>query len=518
MTTIVSAAAALSILFVVAPSWAKPQPRRDAGASTDTAGDATPDGAADSGTDGGGQEVAPETPAVLLPTLIPPLPPAGPSPELDPILREPPRQPAVDEPIAARERPATVIRVILGLLLLLALAYASGHAAVQRLEERVRLSQVITAGFAFVVLGLMARRPEVGILSDEVLAELSPLLRLGLGWIGFMVGFRFDRRLLERLPKNAIVIAALFTALPFATVLGATGLLLAATERLPENLRDPVLLRDAIILGTAGAMTAYSAVRRLSAGATSDGGSMPLVARVLRLEELSGIVGLSLIAAYFRPQASQASWQLPGTGWLMLTLGLGMAVGLLMYVLLRLAAGTHELLVITLGAILFAAGFAGVVRLSPVVVCFVMGLLAANAPGSYHASLAAILDRLERPLWFLFLLIVGALWQVDDWRGWGLMVVFVVSRLCGKLGAFLLARPRREPGLSLEERRVLALGPLGPLALAIVVNAQLLYPGGSISLIVTAIVGGAIVMEVVVQFSRRWLSIGADHDELEGRR
>jgi hypothetical protein len=353
------------------------------------------------------------------------------------------------------------------------------------------------------MLGVVARRPEVGILNDEVLAQLSPLLRLGLGWIGFMVGFRLDRHLLDRLPARVVVIAALFTVLPFASVLGATGLLLALTERLPEDLRDPVFLRDAIILGTAGAMTTHSVLRLLPT-ATSVGDAVPLVARVLRLEELAGVVGLAFIAAYFRPEAVHASWQLPGTGWLLLTLGLGMAVGLMMYLLLRLARDTRELLVAAVGTILFAAGFAGVVRLSPVVVCFVMGLLAANAPGSYHRALVALLQRLERPLWFLFLLIVGALWKVDDWLGWALMLVFVLSRLTGKVLALRLARFGREPKLSADEQRVLAVGPLGPLALAIVVNAQLLYPGGSISMIVTALLGGAIVLEVVVQGSRRW--------------
>jgi hypothetical protein len=259
-------------------------------------------------------------------------------------------------------------------------------------------------------------------------------------------------------------------------------------------------------------MTAHSAVRLLPAASTSAGEGVPLVARVLRLEELAGVVGLALVAAYFRPEATQASWQLPGTGWLLLTLGLGMAAGLVMYLLLRLASGAHELLVVTLGTILFASGFAGVVRLSPVVVCFVMGLMAANAPGNYHVALAAILERLERPLWFLFLLIVGALWSAGDWLGWALMFVFVVSRLSGKLLGLRLGRLGSDPELSKEERRVLAVGPLGPLALAIVVNAQLLYPGGSISHIVTAIVGGAMVLELLVRGSRRWLGSAAGRE------
>ena len=56
---------------------------------------------------------------------------------------------------------------------------------------------------------------------------------------------------------------------------------------------------------------------------------------------------------------------------------------------------------------------------------------------------------------------------------------------------------------------------------AIVVNAQLLYPGGSISLVVSAVIGGGVLTEAFVQFasrrSRRRLGLagGSADDEQE---
>jgi hypothetical protein len=50
----------------------------------------------------------------------------------------------------------------------------------------------------------------------------------------------------------------------------------------------------------------------------------------------------------------------------------------------------------------------------------------------------------------------------------------------------------------------LTISPIGALAIAIVVNAQLLYPGGSIELIVSAVIGGGILTEVFVQLATRW--------------
>jgi Kef-type K+ transport system membrane component KefB len=226
-----------------------------------------------------------------------------------------------------------------------------------------------------------------------------------------------------------------------------------------------------------------------------------VIARVIRLEELAGMVGLLFVAAFFRPEG--ASWQMPGTAWALLTIGLGATAGVLVYAILQRRSSGADFLVLTLGSISFAAGAASYLLLSSVVVAFIAGVLLANFPGDYHERLREMLFRLERPIYLLSLFIVGALWLVDDWRGWLLMPVFMALRLAGKWLGTTLALAHAEVELGAEERRTIALAPLGPLAIAIVTNALLLYPGGSISLIVSAVVGGALLTEVFLQLESR---------------
>ncbi|MEY4511005.1 MAG: hypothetical protein RLZZ450_3127, partial [Pseudomonadota bacterium] len=191
-------------------------------------------------------------------TSLAPLPPAAPDPEIAPLIVE--RKPLPSEPptIAREDRPQVVIGTLLGLLTLLALAYLGGHKRVQALERRFSLSQVITAGFPFVLLGLVARSSRVGLLSDALLADLSPLLRIGLGCIGFVSGFRFSAQFRGGPSNELLRVAAFATVVPFLLVAVVSGAsLLAFSGGLsPAALRDPVFLRDALILGTAGAMTA----------------------------------------------------------------------------------------------------------------------------------------------------------------------------------------------------------------------------------------------------------------------
>lgn len=433
--------------------------------------------------------------APLRAPIVAPLPAVEPDPALAPVIEGREGQ-AGSAPVAPAERPGVVIRTIIGLLALMVLAYLGGHPRVLGWERRLGISQVITTGFPFVICGVLARSSSVGILSDAVLAEISPLLWLGLGWIGFVAGIRFDTRMFQGLPPGTLRIVALTTLFPFAFLVWASAGLLFVFQDRALALEDPVFLRDALILGTAGAMAAVTSTRALNRE-----GSASVLARVIRLEELAGVIGLLFVAAFFRPQG--ASWQMPGTAWVLLTIGLGGTAGVLIYAILQRRMERADFLVLTLGSISFAAGAASYLLLSSVVVAFIAGVLLANFPGTYHERLREMLFRLERPIYLLSLVIIGALWQVGDWRGWVLMPVFMSLRLVGKWLGTRLALANGELELGAEERRAIAMPPLGPLAVAIVTNALLLYPGGSISLIVSAVIGGGVLTEIFLQLGSR---------------
>jgi hypothetical protein len=491
--------AGAALLLLLGPSAARAAPDAgsgDAGAGALDAGAIAPDAGASSGPAPArtGGEKAPLERVARAP-IVAPLPAVELDPSLAPVIEG--RDPAAAAvPVAPAERPGVVIRTIVGLLALMVLAYLGGHRRVLAWEKRLGISQVITAGFPFVVLGMLGRSSSVGILSDSILAELGPLLRLGLGWIGFVAGIRFDTRMFQGLPPGTVRIVALTTLFPFAFLVGASATLLFLFSEQPFEPGDPVFLRDALILGTAGAMAAVTSTRSLSRN-----GSKTVLSRVIRLEELAGVIGLLFVAAFFRPQG--ASWQMPGTAWILLTIGLGATAGLLVYAILQRQAENADFLVLTLGSISFAAGAASSLLLSSVVVAFIAGVLLANFPGVYHERLREMLFRLERPIYLLSLVIVGALWRVDDWRGWVLMPVFMALRLAGKWLGTALAASYGGLALDADERRAIAMPPLGPLAIAIVTNALLLYPGGSISLIVSAVIGGGVLTELFLQLLSR---------------
>ncbi|HWB83731.1 MAG TPA: hypothetical protein VG675_06300 [Bryobacteraceae bacterium] len=449
------------------------------------------------------ESAAPESnvPSTALPNFLEPPEVSGPTlPEPPPLLLAPP-PPQIKPPELPTivHSASEVIRAVLGLALLFGLAYMASRPLVQRIERKLGISQLVTSGFPFVILGLIAHLPAVGILSDSTLWEIRPLLALGLGWIGFVVGFRFDSRLSESLSPGSQTVAFVMAGVPFLTIVGACALVL---KLMGGSLLNEAFLRDALILAAAGAGTARS-VPRLLKGRGGDAESVQKVWSIAQLEQLAGIAGLMICAAFFRPHGATVAWQIPGSAWLFITLGMGATVGVVIYATLTKASGGAQFSVLLLGSVCFASGMASFLRLSPVVVCFIAGVVVVNLPGRSREAARETLSDLERPIYLLFLVIAGSLWQIGQWQGWILLCLLVGARLTGKWLGAGVCRLRHIGSITDEERRSLIFGPLGALAIAVVVNAQDLYFDPTISWMITAVIGGAIATEVIVQAALR---------------
>ena len=461
------------------------------------------------------QDVSPAEPDLVPepPSIQPlPLPPPIILPDTSaPLLIAPPPPAASGPPVlTGLDSAQEAIRAILGLVALLGLAYIGGHPKIQSLEHRLGISHLVTAGLPFVILGAVAHLPAIRVLSDAVLYQIRPLMVLGLGWIGLSIGYRFNAKLVDALAPGMATTGVLTAAVPFALVVASCSLWFAIAEHssgralaIDDVFGGFAFVRDSILLGTAGAMTARTAPSILK-GLGADRDSVRRIWSIVEVEQITGVAGLMLVAAYFRPQGALVSWQLPGTAWLFITLGAGAAMGVVIHAVFGKIRSGPEFSLLLLGSVAFTAGMGSFLRLSPVVLCFIVGVVMVNLPGGPKAQIREALIRLERPIYLLFLVIAGSLWHGWEWQGWTLMVLFVVARLFGKWVSVRMCERRAVSFLSASERASLVFGPIGALSIAIVVNAQDLYSGPALPWMITAVVGGAIVTELIVQLSAMW--------------
>lgn len=405
------------------------------------------------------------------------------------------------------------VKIIGGLVALLVLAYLGGHRRVVRFQERLGISGVITAGFPFVLLGALASTDTVGILSESVLDRLRPVLHFGLGWLGFIIGAQLDIRVLDRVPKGTAYLILVEALAPFGAAAAACGVVMIAFG---ARYDDPAVWRDVILLGAAAAMTAPRKFRGFANRTWHEGRGADVL--LGQLDELVGVIGLLFITAYFRTPAA-SMWTIPGTAWIFVSLGLGVAIGVLIFAMVRVPVSNAEFLAVVLGGIAFASGLAGYLQLSPIVICFLAGVLVTNFPNDQRDSIFRILNHLERPVHLLFLIIVGAVWHISDWRGWVLVPLFVSGRLLGKWTGTLASRASLRAALpsSFADKRHL-ISPLSSLSIALVVSID--KPDEWLAYVVTAVIGGAIVSELLVQFTSKselaaTTTTAAPIDELE---
>ena len=427
-------------------------------------------------------------------------------------------QPATSEPAkphsTTKDDSLFAIKVIGGLVALMALAYLGGHRRVVRFQERLGIGGVITAGFPFVALGAIAATDAVGVLTPEVLDQLRPVLHFGLGWLGFIIGAQLDIRVLDRVPKGTAYLILVEALGPFTIAAAGCGMVMITFHVAGLTLDEPALWRDMILLGAAAAMTAPKKYRGFANRTWHEGRGVDVL--LAQLDEIVGVIGLVFITAYFRDDAG-GTWQLPDTAWIFVSLGLGVAIGVLIFAMVRVPVSNAEFLAVVLGGIAFASGLAGYLRLSPIAICFIAGVLVTNFPNDQRDSIFRILTHLERPVHLLFLMIAGAMWDIGDWRGWVLVPLFVAGRTLGKWTGVLASKTAVGAALpsSFADQRQLVT-PLSGLSIALVISVESLYRDPGLPWIITAVIGGSIATEFLV--TRRGgddVAVPAPIDELE---
>jgi hypothetical protein len=364
---------------------------------------------------------------------------------------------------------SAVLRVVLGLALALALAVFAAHPKVRRWEQKLGVTLLLATGLPFLLLGAVFHLDTIGILTDKVLYDLRPAFEFGLGWVGFVVGMRFEVRRLDRLPAGlgpAIVAQAIAPML----VVGLAG---GGFLYLVGLSLDRALWLYSLLLA---ACAAASAPVSLAGLVFSYGKKVAdLIEEITALDEVAALAVLALLAFIERPHV-QTTWVLPVSAWFLLSLGLGTLLGVLVYLLVRGAKNEAEEICFLLGGVALSAGVAGYLSLSIPVTCALAGALLTNLPLADRAGLDALLTSVERPLYLIFLLVVGASWYPWDWQGWALGLLFVLARWIGKLIGSFWAKRVGPADLPPTYALTVALFPQSPIAIVVIVSAAGFFP------------------------------------------
>lgn len=353
---------------------------------------------------------------------------------------------------------------------------------------------LLRTGTHFLFLGFLLGSHGLGILPPEIVEQLNPLLAIGLGWISFLFGLQLDRGQLEHFPRGFLSVAVGQAVVAFFLFLGSGWAVLAALDRTGPTV-------ELLLLGAAATacVSTPAGIALVSATLMVRGPVHRLLFFIASVDAVVGITALQVAYALYHP--TELVGGLPGLAqpwWIAVAVGLGVVGGILFLWLTRPKPGKEELVLFLLGIATFLAGTALYLRLSPLFVGMVAGVVVANFSPD-RQRLHDALQSWEKPIYIVLLLLAGAILEFPTAWVVPLGVGYAVLRLGSKtVGAWtatrFVPRDRRPPPLY-----GLGLAPQGGISLAMVVSGVLTYSGLTLNgLDAVEILFGTVVLGVTL--------------------
>ena len=380
-------------------------------------------------------------------------------------------------------------------LILLALAGARFSFSSEQVPPGPRL--LLRTGLHFLLLGFLLGPEALGLLSSDAAANLTPLLAIGLGWIGFQFGLQLESGILERFPRGYMIGAVVQGLVAFAVIYGAGFAIARALGFSGQPLHLTLLAVSA-----AGCISAPAGVAMVSANFRARGRVRELLFFIASVDALVGIVALELIYAGFHgsPILASAPSFAPWWFWDLASLALAVIVAVLFLWMSRYRPRREELVLFLLGTSALLAGAALQLQLSPLFVGAIAGTIVTNA-SRHRESVYRLMAQWEQPVYMILLMLAGAFLRFPSWWILPLALVYTGLRFVGKVlggGAVSIAVP-----LPFDAPKRLGLGlvPKGGISLAMALSLTLTLRttnpdiGG---LAVIDLVFGMIVLSVVL--------------------
>ncbi len=380
------------------------------------------------------------------------------------------------------------MKIFFALLMIVFLAFSGYHLTFRGFRLPLFARKFYLTGTEFLFLGLLIGPQFLNILDQETRKGLDPLSALLLGWIGMIFGFQFEIVKLRRFPLEYLTAAILEGLLTFVAVFFAVYF----TLPLFFDITDPMKIVASLTLAAAAACTAQTGLALLAPDIiTKRQDTVRFLKYISSIDGLSALLIFGL-AFFFRPLLfAEPSWIWKlGLG---VSVSLGASAGLLLLYILLFSRRRQEseLILVVIGMVVLTSGMASVIRFSPLIANFFIGLFLVNLLREKE-SIYQILISIEKPVYLLLLLLLGVSWDLDSAWFFLLAAVYSLYRISGKFFAgFLITH--LSPELK-RYPRCLGFGLVdsGGLPLAILFDFQQGFPhdatAGVISLALLAVI------------------------------
>ncbi len=271
------------------------------------------------------------------------------------------------------------------------------------------LNYFFSSGLIYIFLGLYLGKHGLNILSVQVLEGLTPLISLGLGWIGFLFGFQLERKYLRRFPGKYITLSflqALFVFfLVFVVIFLALKLFFASHSVF-------LLYGIAVTLGLLVTLNSPALLNAASSKIPEKGNYYYLARFLASISAFWGIVGLAFISSFWHFPFFESKIFEKGLLFLLISTAFPFILGYFFHFLTLKKTSEQDLLVYILGLVFFVSGAAFYFNLPTLYVSMVMGITYSNLT-KIHEKIYPLFLLTEKPLYVVLMVLMGALWDFN---------------------------------------------------------------------------------------------------------
>ncbi len=317
--------------------------------------------------------------------------------------------------------------------LLVLLAVGVGYLATHVTFDWIAKRFLIVSAAEYLVLGILLGPRVSNLVTAPVIDSLTPIVILALGWIGAIVGTRFELRRLLTIPSRTFRIAFAESAMTLLVVAGLEFFVLRWTFAST----DAAALNTAIVLGAMAVASSGVGVSVASRVLGARGGVVEQLELSTAVNSLVAIVTFGLLLCVLH-QPAPASRPLTATEWAVVSCALGVVGGALFHLFIGDTPQPHRLFIALVGGVVLVSGAAAYMRLSPLLAALLFGIALVNST-SNPRHLVEALARVEQPFYYVLLVVGGASWQPSSEAWLPAVALFVVARAASKLGGARLA-------------------------------------------------------------------------------
>lgn len=357
--------------------------------------------------------------------------------------------------------------------LLVLIAFIGSRFVFKRRSFLSPLTFFFLSGLIYILLGLYLGKHGLNVLSSQALKGLIPLISLGLGWIGFLFGFQLEYKYLRKFPGKFIglsVFQSLFVFfLAFSVLFLVSGFLLSSH---PSYL----LYGMAVAFSLLVSLNSPTLLNAASSVIQKKGNYYYLARFLVSVSGFWGLVGLALLSSFWHFPFFESRVFARGLIFFLASTIFPFCLAYVFHVLTKKKTSEQDLLVYLLGLVFFVSGAAFYFNLPSLYVCMVLGITYSNLT-KVQERIYPLLFSTEKPLYIVFLILIGALWEFNfDYKIALLVILVFITRVAGYSFPLPLYKKLLRFSFPLPARFGLCFLSFGGIGVAFAVSLKLAYP------------------------------------------